>query len=297
MSLNSTLLGSQSSASANSKGDPRGNNFAEADTNRNRPQGGMSMNTPLEHSDSLLYTEIHTTSASDVSALPVGVPDNYCLPTVVQDQERVSTEMPRRSPNLAKGPTAASSRSRSKPVKPRRCHICRKDFSQTQGVARHIRDVHEVWFCPRCGFEWHRSHQLRKHLEEQHPDVHLDAALTEAKNYRRWDTITKNRPQGQQAFPLAIEYDRRSLGEHLPQQLTPPFPPALEFTHASSPTVSSVASSYDPPPEPMMPTIMNVTRRRELEPARELELFDAAYTHDFFSTEERAPPPNAFNFV
>jgi hypothetical protein len=296
MSLNSTLLGSQSSASANSNGDPRGNNFAEADTNRNRPQGGMSMNTPLEHSNSLLYTEIHTASASDVSALPIGVPDNYCLPTVVQDQERGSTETPRRSPNLGKGPTAASSRSHSKPVK-HRCHICRKGFSQTQGVARHIRDVHEVWFCPRCGCEWHRSHQLRKHLEEQHPDVPLDAALTETKNYRRWDTITKNRPQGQQAFPLAIEYDRRSLGEHLPQQLTPPFPPALEFTHASSPTVSSVASSYDPPPEPMMPTIMNVTRRRELEPARELELFDAAYTHDFFPTEERAPPPNAFNFV
>jgi hypothetical protein len=91
ISLNSTLRGSQGSspASVNSNEGPRDNIFAEADTNRNRRQGGMSMNAPLDHS--LQYTEIQTTS--DFSVLS-SLPDDYSLPTVVPYQERASTEIP-----------------------------------------------------------------------------------------------------------------------------------------------------------------------------------------------------------
>jgi hypothetical protein len=147
--------------------------------------------------------------------------------------------------------------------------------------------VHEVSLCLHCsGFEWHRRHQLEEHLEEQHPDVHVPAALAEATRYRRWATMIETRLQRQQAFPPAIEYYRWSRGEHLPQPLTPPLPPVLDVTHISSPAVSCVA--YDPQP----PTITNVTRGREYD--HELALFDATYTHVAFSyTEARAPPPNA----
>jgi hypothetical protein len=159
---------------------------------------------------------------------------------------------------------AASSRSPLKPSEDRyRCSICGSDFAQKRGVTRHHRDVHEVSLCLHCsGFEWHRRHQLKEHLEEQHPDVHVPAALAEATRYRRRATMIKRRMH----FPPAIEYYRWSWGEHLPQPLTPPLPPVLEVTLG--------------------------TRRREY--ARELESFDATYAHvAFSSTEERAPPPNA----
>ncbi|KAF8496817.1 hypothetical protein F5888DRAFT_366972 [Russula emetica] len=236
------------------------NIFAKADTNRNWRQGGMSMNVPLDHS--LQYTETHATSDFLV---PSTLPDNYSLPTVVQYQERASTEILQQSQNSGAGPTATSSRS---PRKPRhRCSICRLDFAQKRGVTRHYRDVHEVSLCLHCsGFKWHRRHQLKEHLQEQHPDIHVPAALAEATRYRRRATIISNSLQGQQAFPPAIEFDRSRWGEHLLQPLPPPLLPVLEGT--------------------------NVTRRREF--ARELALFDATYAHvAFSSTEVRMPPPNS----
>jgi hypothetical protein len=147
------------------------------------------------------------------------------------------------SQNSGNGPMAASSRSPLKPSEDRyRCSICGSDFAQKRGVTRHHRDVHEVSLCLHCsGFEWHRRHQLKEHLEEQHPDVHVPAALAEATRYRRRATMIKRRMH----FPPAIEYYRWSWGEHLPQPLTPPLPPVLEVTHVSSPAVSCVAYERD----------------------------------------------------
>ena len=162
------------------------------------------------------------------------LPDNHSLPIVLQYQERASTEI---LPQSQKGnrPTAASSKTRLKSDDPLRCDICGRGgytVTQSRGVRRHIRDKHEDSFCPHCrgfrGFKWHRSDEYKKHLEEQHPDVDLHAALTEARNYRRWETITKKRTQGQ-AFPSAIGSDQWCLGVRSPEPLTPPLPPALEL--------------------------------------------------------------------
>ncbi|KAF8496818.1 hypothetical protein F5888DRAFT_367273 [Russula emetica] len=234
ISLESTLQGSQGSlpASVNPNEDPRDNIFAETDTNRNRRRGGMSMNAPLDHS--LQYPEIHATS--DFSILSTLL-DNYSLPAVAQYQERASTEILQQSQNLGAGPTAASSRSPRKPSEGRYgCSICGLHFAQKRGVTRHYRDVHEleVSLCLHCsGFEWRRRHQLKEHLKEQHPDIHLLAALAEATRYRRRATIIRNRLQGQQAFPPATEYDRSRWGGHLLQPLTPPLPPVLEVTNVT----------------------------------------------------------------
>jgi hypothetical protein len=109
--------------------------------------------------------------------------------------------------------------------------------------------VHEVSLCLHCsGFEWHRRHQLKEHLEEQHPDIHVPAALAEATRYRRRATMIKNRLRGQQAFPPVIEYDRWGLDEHLPQPPTPPLPPVLEVAHVSSQGGSTPHNeSFHPP--------------------------------------------------
>jgi hypothetical protein len=153
-------------ASANSSEDPRSNIFAEADTNRNWRQGGMSINAPL-------------------------------------DQNPQYTEILQQSQNLGNGPTAASSSSPLKPGEIRyRCSICGLDFKQKRGVTRHHRDVHEVSLCFHCsGFEWHRRHELKNHLEEQHPDIHVPAALAEATRYRRRATMIKKQPTGTTSFP------------------------------------------------------------------------------------------------
>ena len=245
------------------------------------------MNAPVDHS--LQYTESDMTSGIST---PSTLPDDYHLPTVVQyGQERASTEILKhwKYQNLGNGPMAASSRlpqKREAPPSQDRfwCNICGRDFAQKQGVNRHQRDAHEVSPCLHCcGFEWHRRHQLKEHLEEQHPDIHLPAALAEVTRRRRRDTMIKNRLHGQQASPPAIEYNQWSWGEHLPKPLTPPLPPVLEATHTSS-------------PEPTMPTITNVTRRHER--VHESALFDSTYAHlGFFSTEERAPlaAPNAMD--
>ena len=279
ISLESTLQGSQGSwsASVNSNEDPRGNIIAEADTNRNLRQGGMSTNSLLDHGRQ--YTEIRTTP--DFSA-PSTLPDNYTPPIVVPYQERASTEIPEQSQNLGNGPTAASSSLPLKPIEDRyRCSICGLDFSQKRGVTRHHRDVHEVSLCLHCsGFEWHRRHQLKDHLEEQHPDVHVPAALAEATRYRRRATMSKSRLQGK-------HYYRWSWNEQLPQSLTPPLLPVIEIAHVSSPAVSCVA--YDAQPEPTtMPTTTNLTRRRKY--SRKLALFDAIYAHVSFFFHRSACP-------
>lgn len=247
-----TLRGSHGSGfvSVISNEDSRDNIVAEADINRNLRQGSMSMNT-LDHGPQ--YPKIHTTS--DPSVLSA-IPDSYSLPTVVPYQERASKQILQQPQNLGNDPTGASSRS---PLKPDRfrCSVCGLDFAQKRGVTRHYRDVHEVSLCLHCsGFKWHRRHELQGHLEEEHPDVHVPAALADATRYRRRATMSKNRRQEQQ-------YYQWGLNEPLPQPLTPPLPPAPEVTHVSSPAMSCV--TYDPPPELI---ITNVTRRQDRAPPR-----------------------------
>jgi hypothetical protein len=292
ISSKSTLGGSEGSwpALANSSEDPRDNIFAEG----NWRQDGLSTSAPLDHGH--LYTGIHTSDLSALSPLP----DNYCVPTAVHYQERASTKISQRSQNLRKCPSAASARSPLRPDEGREaspsqdrywCSICGRDFAQKRGVTRHHRDVHEVSPCLHCrDFEWKRRHQLKEHLEEQHPDIHLSAALAEATRCRRTATIIKSRLQGQNGSPPAIEYDGSSSGESLPQPPTLPLPSVIEATHISSPAMSCAA--YDPQPEPTEST----TTTRGHECPCELASLNAAYAHVAFpSTKEHTSPPNDLN--
>ncbi len=240
-----------------------------------------------------VYTQGFTHLTSALSSLP----DNYCVPTAVHYQERASIKISQRSQNLGKCPSAASSRSPLRPDEGREaspgrdrywCSICGRDFAQKRGVTRHHRDVHEVSSCLHCSdFEWHRRPELKEHIEEQHPDIHVSAALAEATRRRRIYTIIQKRLQGQNGSPPAIEYDGSSWGESPPQPPTPPLASVLEAAPVSSPAMSCAA--YDPQPEPTEPT----TTTRGHEYPCELASLDAAYAHvAFSSTEEHTSPPN-----
>jgi hypothetical protein len=92
-------------------------------------------------------------------------------------------------------------------------------------------------------FEWHRRHQLKAHLEKQHGDVDLFAALDEATRSRRKATKIKNhlRPQ------RAIEYARWGCVESWPHQSMPPKPTVTEITPVFPLDMSF--ADYDPQPE------------------------------------------------
>ena len=101
------------------------------------------------------------------------------------------------------------------------CSICKLNYAQQQGLTRHHRDAHEVSLCTYCSeFEWHRRHQLKKHLEEQHTNVDISVALSEATKSRRKATKIKTSLRRQRASP-AIEHDRHGCVEPPPRRLMP----------------------------------------------------------------------------
>jgi hypothetical protein len=67
------------------------------------------------------------------------------------------------------------------------CLKCRKTFKQRQGLNRHRFDVHEPKSsCIYCvDFKWGRPYLLRRHIEKQHPERNIDAALKETMGTRR----------------------------------------------------------------------------------------------------------------
>jgi len=59
------------------------------------------------------------------------------------------------------------------------CGICRKEFTQPQGVRRHQLEKHEPNFCPHCPtFSWGRLYRYKQHLKKEHPEVDLETAAT-----------------------------------------------------------------------------------------------------------------------
>jgi hypothetical protein len=113
------------------------------------------------------------------------------------------------------------------------CSICGLDFAQRQGVTRHHRDVHEVSSCTHCpDFKWYRPHQLRKHLEEKHPDIDLPASLGEVTRSRRKATKIENRLRRQRAVKMPALNPSRvdRCSRHLQWQVGAP----IQFASESS---------------------------------------------------------------
>jgi hypothetical protein len=174
----------------------------------NWQQEAVSMNatSTLEHGHR--YTYIRTPSEFPA-------PSTVPTPTARQYQEhRAPRDMPQR-PQKSGDSSTASQRSPLRPDERRgtpdgrhSCSICGRAYVQPQGVTRHHRDVYEVSPCMHCtDFGWHRRHQLKKHIEKQHPDVDLPASLGEVTRSRRRATIMENYLRQQRTF-LATEHVR-----------------------------------------------------------------------------------------
>jgi Zinc finger, C2H2 type len=117
---------------------------------------GMTTNAPFVQSSQ--YTRTDTTTNSSVHAV---VPSGSSRGPVTS--------------GMGRGPTSRYS-----------CNICGRSYSQSQGLRRHQRERHDASLCTYCGvFEWGRPYRLREHLEEEHPDVNVEAALEEATRTRR----------------------------------------------------------------------------------------------------------------
>jgi hypothetical protein len=108
--------------------------------------------------------------------------------------------------------------------------------------------VHEVSLCILChDYEWHRRHQLKEHLQQQHPDVDLPAALCEVTRSRRKATVIKTRQRQQRASPADNEHARWGCPE---MGLCPSLPPpavVVEVAPVSPATFSFIV--YDPKSE------------------------------------------------
>ena len=266
MSLKAILRGSEGTFPTliASNEDPRENIFPGGDTNCDWNQEGVSTNAP-DYGNR--YTHTHTTSnflvpstLQSISRAPIIVP---------YQEQRASQGQLEQFYKTGKGTAAVPSRSSCRPGGNRGspqdryvCSTCGRTYAQQRGVTRHHRDVHEVSFCMHCrNFKWHRHHQLKEHLEEQHPDVNLFVALSEATRSRRKATITSNRLRRQRAPLHAIEYARWGFVESPPRRSMPPPPARAKITPVS-------------------------TRDN----ACKLELPDAVYAYTAFqSTKEHAP--------
>ena len=156
----------------------------------------------------------HDPTNSDFSSVPSALPSiSHAPPYREQGQSRDHSKLCCKI-GKALAAVSESSRSSRRPGGRRGarqgrywCSICRLNYKQKQGLTRHHRDVHEVSLCMYCSdFEWHRRHQLKKHLEEQHTNVDISAALSETTKSRRTATKIKTFPRRQRDSP-ANEHD------------------------------------------------------------------------------------------
>ena len=132
-------------------------------------------------------------------------------------------------------------------IRPYSCDICRKRYSQLQGLSRHHQAEHNPHACLYCDFKWSRPYQYRSHLERRHLDVNPDDVLGKPAGSRRKSTIIgRNLPQ--HVSPPAIDLGRQTRTEPLQRPLMPPLPAMAKVTHVSLPPRLSV-SYYGPRPE------------------------------------------------
>ena len=262
ISPKSTLRGSKgswpTSVTSSANEDPKDNIFVGVDTICNWHREGVSMNT-LDYS---YHTHDHTKSDFSVpSAVPIL---SHAPPYQEQGESR---DQLKQCYKIGKDPATVSESSRSSRRPGGRrgarqgrywCSICQLNYAQQQGLTRHYRDAHEVSLCTYCSdFKWHRRHQLKKHLEEQHTNVDISAALSEATKSRRKATKIKTSPRRGRAFP-AIEHDRCGCVEPPPRRSMPPA--VAELSPVSLPNM--LFMDNDPQPDSAGPTVKRLKYAR-----------------------------------
>ena len=95
------------------------------------------------------------------------------------------------------------------------CSICGEEYSQMQGVRRHIRTKHHPSSCLLCDFKWARPEHYRNHLTKRH-DLELsdiDEIIGKPADSRRRTTII-GRDLTKNVSPAAIKHDRQAHAAH-----------------------------------------------------------------------------------
>jgi len=195
-------------ASYISNGSPTYVDPGGVDANFNSLQEWVSMNVQGNR-----YTQPDTIS-TPWNPEPL-IPSQISGPqATVQYQERkISQGLPQQSQKSGKGkgkgPVASSSRRRAVACEAQGlylCNVCGKPYAQSQGVWRHYRETHKPKLCRHCGiFKWGRRYLYKKHLQERHPTIDLDAALDEAMGAGRRSAITPRFPENKQDFPHPVD--------------------------------------------------------------------------------------------
>jgi len=150
-----------------------------------------STNVPFIQIQSPRYAHMDTMSNFSVPSIFPMIP---IPPTIGHSQgQRSSQDCQQEPQETGRRLVIVSSQSSRRPAGIRRdhtgrysCDECGKSYSQPSGTRRHQRETHDASFCLICRhFEWGRPYLLREHLEKEHPDVDIDAALDEAVRARR----------------------------------------------------------------------------------------------------------------
>lgn len=286
MPLKSTLGGSEVFVPALvvSNEAPTPINPSNVDTTRNQGQESVSMNVSPDQGP---YTCVDTTAY--LSRLS-GLSGISRTPDVVQHHEqRARRQKFKKTGN--KLPVASSRTSRrlagtgGTPKSPYSCSFqgCSKKYAQRQGLRLHYREKHVPSLCMHCGvFKWGRPYRLRKHIEKEHPDVDLDAALDKATETS--SRIITGQPQQQWVSPFTPEHEQWGCAESQPYPLKSSLPIVTKLPPISLPHMSPAV--YGPHTGPAGPTIK---KKRKNEDAPQSEALNTTYPRIGFPfTEECA---------
>lgn len=121
------------------------------------------------------------------------------------------------------------------------CKTCGKRFSQSQGVSRHRRAVHNKphsCFHSNCKFKWTRPCEYRTHLQKRHPNVNPDKVLGKRAGSRCRSTIIGRdlpQPRPQHFFLDPKQWSQANVSPQRP--MTSPLPELVKITHVSQPDV------------------------------------------------------------
>ncbi|KAF8485584.1 hypothetical protein F5888DRAFT_1640400 [Russula emetica] len=205
----------------------------------NHNSGRHSVSTSASLDTSHLYTHADTEPNFSVSSI-LGIPSAF---TVGQYEEATSRNQPIQSPQMTKKRATASSRWSGRPAGAREaleqlfpCAICGEEYTQMQGVRRHIRTKHHPSSCLFCSFKYGRPEHYRNHLTKGHEleVAVVDEILGKPAGSRRRTKII-GRDLLQNVSPPVIKHDRptRSLKPRQ-RRLMPPLSSVAKVTHIPS---------------------------------------------------------------
>jgi hypothetical protein len=166
--------------------------LANVDTAHDWDKDGALMD--ISSDEGIQYTPIDTSSNASVpSTSPLISRTPSVSPYEEQEAPQDMLQQVQKTDKAPAAAAAASSRASRRQASPRvtpkrqySCNICKKIYSQPQGVLRHQRETHKANLCTHChSFEWGRPYRLKQHLKRWHPEVvDIDAAIREAVEMR-----------------------------------------------------------------------------------------------------------------